>query len=54
MNKTKDESANVFMMSKALVLSNITMADKGLYHCKAEIVPTKHKNVSAKVLVFGE
>lgn len=52
MNKTKDESANVFMMSKALVLSNITMADKGLYHCKAEIVPTKHKNVSAKVLVF--
>lgn len=41
-------------MSKALVLPNITMEDKGVYRCKAEIEPTKHKNASAKVLVFGE
>lgn len=51
-NKTKDSPAYAFMMSKALVLPNITMEDKGWYHCKAEIEPTKHKNVSARVLVF--
>ncbi|KAM3612979.1 uncharacterized protein V6R79_018245 [Siganus canaliculatus] len=51
-NKTKDASARVFMMSKALVLPNITMEDKGVYRCKAEIEPTKHKNATAKVLVF--
>lgn len=42
------------MMSKALVLPNITMEDRGVYRCKAEIEPTKHKNASAKVLVFGK
>lgn len=51
-NKTKDSPAHALMMSKALVLPNITMEDKGWYHCKAEIEPTKHKNVSARVLVF--
>ncbi|XP_035525018.1 vascular endothelial growth factor receptor kdr-like [Morone saxatilis] len=51
-NKTKNKPAVVLLMSKALVLPNITMEDKGVYRCKAEIEPTKHKNASAKVLVF--
>ncbi|KAI3351635.1 hypothetical protein L3Q82_020471, partial [Scortum barcoo] len=51
-NKTKDIPAKSFVMSKALVLPNITMEDKGVYRCRAEIEPTKHKNASAKVLVF--
>ncbi|XP_070692696.1 vascular endothelial growth factor receptor kdr-like isoform X2 [Pempheris klunzingeri] len=50
--KTIEEPAKVFVMSKALVLPNITMEDKGMYHCRAEIEPTIHKNVSSKVLVF--
>lgn len=41
-------------MSKALVLPNITIEDKGVYRCKAEIEPTKHKNATAKVHVYGE
>ncbi|KAM9356682.1 vascular endothelial growth factor receptor kdr-like [Symphorus nematophorus] len=51
-NKTKDNPARVLVMSKSLTLPNITMEDKGVYRCKAEIEPTKHKNASAKVLVF--
>ncbi|XP_018515715.1 vascular endothelial growth factor receptor kdr-like [Lates calcarifer] len=50
--KTKDNPARVLMMSKGLVLPNVTMEDKGLYRCKAEIEPTRHKNATAKVLVF--
>lgn len=41
-------------MSKSLHLPNITMEDKGLYRCTAEIDPTKNTTVSAKVIVFGE
>uniref|UniRef100_A0A8C4HPV6 receptor protein-tyrosine kinase n=1 Tax=Dicentrarchus labrax TaxID=13489 RepID=A0A8C4HPV6_DICLA len=41
-----------FPRKNALVLPNITMEDKGVYRCKAETEPTKHKNASAKVLVF--
>ncbi|XP_044061818.1 vascular endothelial growth factor receptor kdr-like [Siniperca chuatsi] len=52
MNKTKDDPAQVLVMSNSLVLPNITMEDKGVYRCKAEIEPTKHKNASAKVLVY--
>ncbi|XP_077589202.1 vascular endothelial growth factor receptor kdr-like isoform X2 [Stigmatopora nigra] len=51
-NKTKDSTALAFTMSKGLVLSKITMEDKGLYHCKAEISPTRHKNATAKVIVY--
>ncbi|XP_077387767.1 vascular endothelial growth factor receptor kdr-like isoform X2 [Festucalex cinctus] len=51
-NKTKDNPALAFTMSKALVLYNITMEDKGLYRCKAEISPIKHKNATAKVIVY--
>ncbi|XP_038554737.1 vascular endothelial growth factor receptor kdr-like [Micropterus salmoides] len=51
-NKTFDNSANVFVMSNALVLPNITTEDKGVYRCKAELEPTIHKNASAKVLVY--
>lgn len=52
--KTKGDPAAVLVMSKALVLPNITMEDKGVYRCRAEIEPMKHMNASARVLVFGE
>lgn len=50
--KTPVRPAQVLVMSKALILPNITMEDKGVYRCNAEIEPTKHKNISARVLVF--
>ncbi|XP_031159144.1 vascular endothelial growth factor receptor kdr-like isoform X1 [Sander lucioperca] len=51
-NKTEVRPAKTFVMSKALFLPNITMEDKGVYRCKAELQPTIYKNVSAKVLVY--
>ncbi|XP_029297446.1 vascular endothelial growth factor receptor kdr-like [Cottoperca gobio] len=51
-SKTEVRPAMVLVMSKALFLPNITMEDKGVYRCKAELDPTKQKNVSAKVIVF--
>nr|XP_046261533.1 vascular endothelial growth factor receptor kdr-like [Scatophagus argus] len=51
-NKTKDNPAKVFKMSKALFLPNITVEDKGVYLCRAETEPTKHQNATAKVFVF--
>lgn len=42
------------MISSALVLQNITMEDKGVYSCRAEISPTKYKDATAKVIVYGE
>lgn len=39
-------------MSNTLILSNITMEDRGQYRCKAEL--EKHNISTAKVLVFGE
>ncbi|KAM6999689.1 vascular endothelial growth factor receptor kdr-like [Tautogolabrus adspersus] len=50
--KTKDYPARVLVMSKALFLPNITMEDKGVYRCRAELEPTIHKNASAKVIVY--
>lgn len=52
--KLKLTPARILVMSQALVLQNITLEDKGVYRCKAELEPTKHKNVSAKVIVYGE
>ena len=46
-------SAN-FEMSKILTLPNVTMEDKGLYHCRAELDPTIYKDVSRRVSVYGE
>ncbi|KAM8732613.1 vascular endothelial growth factor receptor kdr-like [Acanthopagrus schlegelii] len=51
-NKTKGNPADALVMSNSLHLPNITMEDKGIYRCRAEIDPTKHTNVSAKVIVF--
>ncbi|KAM9835152.1 vascular endothelial growth factor receptor kdr-like [Syngnathus typhle] len=51
-NKTKDSTTLTFTMSKALVLPNISMEDKGLYRCRAEVAPTKHSNATAKVIVY--
>ncbi|XP_012717253.3 vascular endothelial growth factor receptor kdr-like isoform X1 [Fundulus heteroclitus] len=42
----------VYVMSKSLVLPNITMEDKGVYRCKAMIEPTIHRNASVKVTVY--
>ncbi len=53
-NKTKGDTDSVLVMSKALILPNITMEDKGMYRCRGEIEPMRSKNASAKVLVFGE
>ncbi|XP_069027319.1 vascular endothelial growth factor receptor kdr-like [Embiotoca jacksoni] len=48
----KPKPAMVLGMSKVLVLPNITMEDRGVYRCKAELEPTKHRNASAKVIVY--
>uniref|UniRef100_A0A3P8SH51 receptor protein-tyrosine kinase n=1 Tax=Amphiprion percula TaxID=161767 RepID=A0A3P8SH51_AMPPE len=50
--KPKLKPEHILVMSKTLVLPNITMEDRGVYRCKAELEPTKHKNASAKVIVF--
>ncbi|TNN64394.1 Vascular endothelial growth factor receptor kdr-like [Liparis tanakae] len=50
--KSTVRPAMVLVMSKALIVPNITMEHKGVYRCSAEIEPTKHKNASARVLVF--
>lgn len=52
--KQKGNPAEVTVISSTLELENITMEDKGLYSCKAEINPTKHRNATAKVHVYGE
>ncbi|XP_061581509.1 vascular endothelial growth factor receptor kdr-like isoform X2 [Cololabis saira] len=44
--------AHVYEMSKSLVLPNVTMEDRGVYRCKAELEPTKHMDASAKVIVY--
>lgn len=44
----------VTVVSKELVLPNVTMEDKGWYRCKAELSTIKIMITSAKVLVFGE
>ncbi|XP_020491449.2 vascular endothelial growth factor receptor kdr-like [Labrus bergylta] len=50
--KPKFSKAEVLVMSKALFLPNITMDDKGVYRCRAELEPTIHRNASAKVIVY--
>ncbi|CAB1454018.1 unnamed protein product [Pleuronectes platessa] len=50
--KSKVVPASVLVMSSALVLPNITMEDKGLYRCKAELDSIKHKNTTARLLIF--
>lgn len=53
MNKTRGHPAKVVVMSNVLVLPNISMEDKGTYHCQAEIEP-KRINATVKVIVYGE
>ncbi|KAM4732924.1 LOW QUALITY PROTEIN: vascular endothelial growth factor receptor kdr-like [Anableps anableps] len=43
---------HVIVMSKTLVLPNITMEDRGVYHCKAAIETAIYENASAKVIVY--
>ncbi|XP_035768665.1 vascular endothelial growth factor receptor kdr-like [Neolamprologus brichardi] len=40
------------IMSNTLVLPNITMEDKGIYHCKAELNPKVNDTATAKVVVY--
>ncbi|XP_059202072.1 vascular endothelial growth factor receptor kdr-like [Centropristis striata] len=51
-NKSEVHPAMVLVMSKSLILPNITMEDKGTYRCRAELEPTKQKNVTVKVHVY--
>ncbi|XP_005467522.1 vascular endothelial growth factor receptor kdr-like [Oreochromis niloticus] len=44
--------SKVLVMSKTLVLPNITMEDKGIYHCKAELNPRVNDTATAKVVVY--
>lgn len=46
------ESENIYYMSKVLYLSDVTMEDKGVYHCRAEIEATKYEIVKATVTVY--
>lgn len=41
-------------MSNTLVLPNVTMEDRGMYRCRAELEPQRYKNSTAKVVIFGE
>lgn len=50
--KKKGDPAQVTVISSALVLQNITMEDKGVYSCRAEIIPKKYKDATAKVMVY--
>ncbi|KAF3838574.1 hypothetical protein F7725_010342 [Dissostichus mawsoni] len=49
---TVDLSTKVYVMSRSLFLPNITMEDKGVYRCRAELNPTIDMNVTAKVIVI--
>uniref|UniRef100_A0A3Q3JFP0 receptor protein-tyrosine kinase n=1 Tax=Monopterus albus TaxID=43700 RepID=A0A3Q3JFP0_MONAL len=49
---TKGALAEVLVMSKALILPDISTEDKGLYHCKAWVEPTHYKDATAKVIVY--
>ncbi|XP_030001567.1 vascular endothelial growth factor receptor kdr-like isoform X1 [Sphaeramia orbicularis] len=51
-NKTRPPPDAVFVMSNALILPNVTTEDSGIYHCRAEIEPTKYKNATARVTVY--
>lgn len=51
-SKTSDRPAWAMVMSKALNLPNITMEDKGIYRCQADLNPMRHENVSVRVNVF--
>ncbi|XP_026185706.1 vascular endothelial growth factor receptor kdr-like [Mastacembelus armatus] len=51
-NKTKVNSGKIIVMSKALILPNISMEDIGEYRCKAEIDPTTHEKARAIVTVY--
>ncbi|KAK2848976.1 hypothetical protein Q5P01_008810 [Channa striata] len=51
-NKTRIKHGTVIVMSKVLVLPNISKEDDGVYRCKAETEPKKHKTASVKVHVY--
>lgn len=51
-NKAEVHPAKDLWMSKTLILPNITMEDKGVYRCRAELEPTNYKDVSKSVFVY--
>lgn len=52
--KRKGDTSVELLMSNTLVLPNITMGDKGLYHCNADLISQTHMNASANVSVFSK
>ncbi|XP_030594896.1 vascular endothelial growth factor receptor kdr-like [Archocentrus centrarchus] len=51
-HKSPLKPAKVLIMSSVLVLPNITMEDKGVYQCSADLDPKIYKNATAKVIVY--
>ncbi|CAJ1058791.1 vascular endothelial growth factor receptor kdr-like isoform X1 [Xyrichtys novacula] len=51
-SKTRGSSAKTKVMSMTLYLQNVSMEDKGMYRCRAELEPTIHLNTSVKVTVY--
>uniref|UniRef100_A0A1A8CTU0 receptor protein-tyrosine kinase n=2 Tax=Nothobranchius kadleci TaxID=1051664 RepID=A0A1A8CTU0_NOTKA len=52
MSKSVPTPAKVLVMSSTLMLPNVTMENKGEYHCKGEIGLKTHMVASAKVTVY--
>lgn len=53
MKMTRDPPAKIIVMTKALIVPNVTMEDKGTYMCIASN-EEKRLHVSTKVTVYGE
>uniref|UniRef100_A0A8C6S977 receptor protein-tyrosine kinase n=1 Tax=Neogobius melanostomus TaxID=47308 RepID=A0A8C6S977_9GOBI len=51
-NKTRIKSGTTIFMSSALYLLNVTMQDKGVYYCRAEMDAPKYTTVKATVKVY--
>ncbi len=53
MKKNRVKAGETVMMSNALIMSNVTMEDKGTYVCIGSI-EDKNRHYSTKVTVYGE
>lgn len=53
MKKNRVKAGETVMMSNALIMSNVTMEDKGTYVCIGSI-EDKNLHYSTKVTVYGE
>lgn len=53
MKSTRDPPGEIIVMSKALIIPNVTVEDKGTYMCIASI-EDKSVHLSTEVTVYGE